>query len=128
MSLVPWAGAPGEASDPTDSAPLRAAWNAAAARVDLTYAPACDATDHTVYWGDLGLVSSYTWSGAACFGGTSGAIGFDPGPGSVFFVVVGNYGASEGSYGRSAAGVERPEAAGLPACDYVQDVGGVTCE
>jgi hypothetical protein len=55
--------------------------------------------------------------------GDSGGASFNPGPGSVFFVVVANNGSVEGSYGKDSSGItERPEASGLPGCDYTQDL------
>ncbi len=95
--------------------------------LDVAYTPGCDATDHTIYVGDLAGVSSYAWTGAACGVGASGTATFDPGAGSVFFVVVGTDGAAEGSYGRDGDGVERPEDVGTPGCDLPQDLAGNVC-
>lgn len=115
---------PGEASR---TSAMTASWNPGASRIDLTYAPACGTTDHVVYFGDLAQVSSYAWSGAACALGTTGSASFDPGPGSVFFLVVGSNGASEGSYGEDSEGADRPEAAGVGACDLPLAT-GTTCD
>ncbi len=107
------APAPGEASRPgAAGGPLRAtAYAAATGVVSIAYAPACDATGHAVHWGPLSSVAAYGYAGAACAIGTSGTASFDPGAGSAFFVVVGDNGAVEGSYGRRSDGTERPEAA-----------------
>ena len=118
-------GAPGEAAPP--SAPMTAAWNGATGTIDIGYDPACDATDHTIYYGDLADVASYTWSGAACGVGTTGSASFDPGPGDVFFVIVGVAASAEGSYGADGAGAERPEDVATVGCDLDQDLSG-TCE
>ena len=76
--------------------------------------------------GPLDLVSSYGWTGEVCDIGTSGVHnGFDPGPGSFFFVVVGNDDLDEGSYGRNGGGTERPAHAGN-LCGQVQTLAG-TC-
>ena len=121
---------PGEASH-QDVAPdlMLASYNGGSGLVDLTYTPACDAADHTIYYGDLNSLSSYGYSDAACALGTSGAASFDPGStGSWFFLVVANNGSEEGSYGRETGDLERPEAVGVGACDVPQNLIGVTCE
>jgi hypothetical protein len=123
------AGVPGEASHqdvPTDL--MLAAYNQVNGQIDLTYTPACDATDHTVYYGDLSSVSSYGYADAACFLGASGTASFDPGSGSWFFLIAASNGSDEGSYGKNSIGVERPEADGVGVCDVPQDLDGVTCE
>ena len=91
--------------------------------VSVTYTPACDATDHTLVWGALAAVSTYSYAGAVCGIGTSGSASFDPGAGSVFFLVVGTTGSAEGSYGTDSLGNERPEATGMGACDRPQHLG-----
>jgi hypothetical protein len=91
----------------------------------FTYGPACQATDHTVVFGDLTSAIRGSYSGMVCGIGTSGAASFNPGSGSVFFLVVGNNGTTEGSYGQNSLGVERPEATGLGVCDYPQDLLGL---
>ncbi len=100
---------------------MLATWNATTGQVHLSYAAACNATGHAVYWGDLSQVSSYPWSGSQCTSG-SGAIDFTPPEGNVFFVVVGNSGVKEGSYGKNSAGTQRPGATGIGACDVPQQV------
>jgi len=125
----PSTGAPGEASSwdvPADR--LLASYDAATGAIDVDYTPACDATDHVLYFGSLADVSTYGYSGAECFLGTSGTASFDPGPGSWFFVVVAQNGTDEGSYGVDSALAERPEAVGVGTCDVPQDLAGVTCE
>jgi hypothetical protein len=117
-------GAPGEAAPP--SAPMTAAWNGAGGVVEIAFTPACDATDHTIYYGDLANVASYTYTGAACGVGTVGTASFDPGAGDVFFVIVGVGAAAEGSYGLDGAGLERPEDIATAGCDLDQDLSG-TC-
>jgi len=47
---------------------------------------------------------------------------------SYFFVIVGNDGDEEGSYGLDGFSVERPEDIGTPTCDHPQNLGGVICE
>jgi len=117
-------GAPGEAAPP--SSPMTAGWNGASGEIEIAYTPACDSTDHTIYYGNLADVASYTYTGALCGVGTTGAASFDPGPGNVFFVIVGTGGSAEGSYGLDGAGLERPEDIATSGCDLDQDLAG-TC-
>jgi hypothetical protein len=123
------AAVPGEAShwSPPEEQML-ASLNGTTGAVDLTYTPACDATDHTVYYGDLANIGTYGYADAACYVGTTGTASFDPGPGSWFFLVVANNGSEEGSYGTDTAFAERPEASGVGVCDMPQNLAGVVCE
>ncbi|MBP7147324.1 MAG: immune inhibitor A [Acidobacteria bacterium] len=111
-------GAPG--------APISCA--AAGTGIEVRFAPACGALDTAAYWGAGPIAGGPQWSGAACGLGTSGRGAFDPGDpgpgGLVYFVLVGQDGQREGSYGRSSAGLERPEASGVGACDLPQELGG----
>jgi hypothetical protein len=122
------AGAPGEASSLSDPVDLmRAAHDKNTGRIDVFYKPACDSTNHTVYYGPLADVSAYGYSGAACWRGGSGTTSFDPGGlADAFFVIVGNTGVVEGSYGSDGLGAERPEDTGTPGCDLPRDLSG-TC-
>ena len=111
---------PGEASAAGDMRASRGAGTS----VDLTYTPACGATDHAVYWGTAGpgtIAPPLAWTGAACGLGTGGTATFDPGATAasiyVYFVVVGQNGSREGSYGRATGAAERPEAMGFGSCD-----------
>ena len=55
---------------------LSIAWNAA-----------CGAADHNLVYGPLADVGTYGYTGQVCGVGTSGSLsGFDPGPGSWFFL------------------------------------------
>lgn len=121
------AGVPGEASHQDIVADhMHAAYNSGTGAIDMTYTDACDAADHTVYYGDLADVSTYTYSGAECSIGTGGTYSFDPGAGSFFFMVVANDGVEEGSYGTGELGAERLDDAAF--CAYTQNPAGVTCE
>ena len=57
---------------------MTASWNGTNGEIDLSYAAACDATDHTIYYGPLSGVSSHSYTGAACGIGTSGSAAFNP--------------------------------------------------
>ena len=119
-------GAPGVASTQGITADqLQARYNRFTGQVEIDYAPACNASNHTIYYGDLASVSSYNYAGAACFRGMSGRAMFDPGAGSSFFIVVGNTGVIEGSYGTDSASAERPEDTATAGCDLAQDLSAV---
>jgi Beta-propeller repeat len=116
---------PGEAAKSVgDGEQMLASYDKASRRVGITYTPACDASNHAVYWGPLAGVASYEWGGEECSVGTSGTAAFDPGPGDVFFVIVGNNGSVEGSYGRDSAGRERSEDTSAAGCQLPQDLTG----
>jgi hypothetical protein len=104
----------------------RAARAATGAGVSLTYAPACGATSHTVYAGDLATLrtSGPAWTQRFCGLGTTGSATFNPTGAAVYFVVVGNNGSLEGSYGRASSGSERPAAGPGGACAYTQQLSG----
>ena len=90
--------------------------------VTVVFAPACQSSDHDLYYGDLDAVATLGWLGAECGIGTDGMATFQaPGGTDTFFVVTGNAGGVEGSYGRSGLGVERPSFSAAP-CGRVQDL------
>jgi fibronectin type 3 domain-containing protein len=116
----------GPAPAPKEPTALLAS-RASGSSVDATYAPACGALDDVAYWGVGPIAGSVAWTGASCGLGTTGHAVFDPGdpaPGTfLYFVIVGQRGGVEGSYGTSSAS-ERPEAIGIGACDAPQTLGG----
>ncbi len=117
---------PGEPSSPRrPMLPLGMWRDPLTGQLTMTYEPGCDALDHVVYWGTLGNFSEYT--GQACFLGTEGEAILDPGADSQFFLVVGNDGERESSYGRDSDGFERePSVPGtLDICGYEQIVGSL---
>jgi hypothetical protein len=110
---------PGEASG------LRVeSFDATTGRLTLLYEPACEAADHVVVFGPLEAVGSYGYTGVDCAIGNLGLYdAFEPGPGSVFFLVAGSDGESiEGPCGTSSAALERPEAADIGECALAQDL------
>jgi hypothetical protein len=128
LYVAPATATPGaRLSNPKEASPLD---NMTAARsaglVAVTYTPACGATQHTVYAGDLGTLhaAGLSWSQRFCSLGASGTLSFTP-VGNVYFVVAGNNGAFEGSYGQASSG-ERPAAGSGGGCSYTQDLSG-TC-
>ena len=73
-------------------------------------------------FGPLDDVGVYRYSGQNCNIGRNGTATFNTGPGSIFFLVVGNDGvAVEGSYGWDGDGTERPEDLDDPSCAYTRD-------
>jgi subtilisin family serine protease len=105
---------PGSLVTPGESVELSVtSYSPGTGSLSLTYAPACASTSHDIYYGPLAEVSTYGWSGATCGIGNSGEYAaFNPGPGSFFFVVVGNAYGAEGSYGTRSASGQRPAAVG----------------
>lgn len=81
----------------------------------LTFDPAGGSADHTLYYGPLSAVSSYTYSASVSGLGATGASTVTLPPGPLFWVVVGQNGA-EGCYGKDSACIERPpfSGAGVP--------------
>jgi dienelactone hydrolase len=81
--------------------------------LQLSFAPAPCATDHTAYWGIAAdrLDGGPRWTGQSCFLGAEGAAVVEvpvPDAGSLLYlVVVGNDGSVEGSYGESSDGQRR---------------------
>jgi hypothetical protein len=96
-------------------------------QMEIHYTPACGSTGHTVYYGDAFQVSAYAYSGADCSADTSGVFLMPMPADSVFFVIVGNNGSEEGSYGHSSDNTERPEAGSVDGCGYPQNLVG-TCD
>jgi hypothetical protein len=90
----------------------------------LGYTPGCGSPQHTIVYGDLAAVGSYGYEGQVCDIGASGTYsGFDPGPGSFFFLLVGHDEVNvEGSYGLDSSGAERPQDFSDPSCNLVQDL------
>jgi hypothetical protein len=54
--------------------------------------------------------------------GASGTTSFDPLFDSIFFIIAGEDGTSEGSYGRASSGAERPEDISAAVCERPQDL------
>ncbi|MGD8376648.1 MAG: hypothetical protein PVF68_10955 [Acidobacteriota bacterium] len=115
------AATPGEATDL-----LLTGYDAGAGTISLTFQPACGTVDHNVEYGLLEDVAGPAYAGQVCNVGNGTGNIPDPGPGSYFFLVVGNDGVTtEGSYGLSRiAGVEaeRPEDLLDPVCAFDQDL------
>lgn len=95
----------------------------------LGFGPGCGARNHDIVYGRLEDARIYGYSGRVCGIGNFGQhTGFDPGPGSYFFLVVGTDGDGvEGSYGRNSAGLERPPQTNNTICPAAQDLSR-TCD
>jgi hypothetical protein len=107
------APSPGETS-PSGS-PMTAA-PSTGTTIQVSYSPTSCDTNHSIYWGvSSAPLSGLAWTGSACGLGDTGSATFDPGAlpaGSFFyFVIVGNNGTSEGSYGKQTGDIERPGSA-----------------
>lgn len=94
--------------------------------IDITFTPSNCAQDHTIYWGQSPISGNLNWIDAECGYGNAISISFDPGDppeGSFYyFVLVGNNGYEEGSYGKNSSGMERSEATGISGCDWTQNL------
>ncbi len=124
----------GLATTPQEASPARDMQVAVGpgSSVQIAYTPACGATDHVLYWGAAGPGSigagGMTWTSAACGLGTSGSANVllgNPPVGQVYyFVIAGQNGSVEGSYGQDSGGIERAESTLPVICDRPQFLGG----
>ncbi len=119
--LIPGPLRGGAASNPKEVSPAGRAMTCSktgsGGAVRVAYTPGCGALDNAAYWGTGPIAGSLHWTGAACGLGNTGLASFDPGTpppgGLIYFVLVGQTGTREGSYGLSWNGTiqaERPEA------------------
>lgn len=115
------AAAPGEVSSSALNQLRVTAYNKLTGQLTIAYGPACSATTNNIEIGLLNTtaISSYAWSNRICSIGNSGSATFNPGGAAYFFVVVGNDGAREGSYGTRHDGTERPESTSAIGCANV---------
>ena len=118
---------PGETSSPGLGLMVVTAHDSGAGNLTLRYNPACGTTDHTLEFGLLGQVSSYDYSGQLCnLGGSAGdataTAVWSYITESAFFLVVGNDGSIEGSYGLDSNGTERPDDIVNTVCPLTQDL------
>ncbi len=117
-------GTPGESGGPGLSPLLVTTHDPAAGTLALTVGVPCGGTDMTVVWGPLTSVGTYGYTGQDCSMDNSGAHTWTFGPASesLFFLIVSNDGAIEGSYGTDHLGAERPEDIGGAVCPYPQNL------
>jgi hypothetical protein len=117
---------PGSASGPLASQMTVTAYDPSTGRISLQYAPACDATGHTIHYLNLNDLSTYEWGAADCtFGaGPTGSFVPDPAVGeSIVWVIVGHNASWEGSYGVDSQGAERPpNTAAAGSCHRAQNL------
>jgi hypothetical protein len=131
-AVFPSVCAPGTSPTPKEVSAvgnMTASRTTAGTAVDVGYTPGCGTLDNAVYWGTGPIAGSIAWTNVACAVGNTGHAMFDPGDPApdtyLYFVIVGQRGTVEGSYGTGSAG-ERPEAIGFGACKAPQVLGG-TC-
>lgn len=115
-------GTPGEAT-----AVHVTAFDELSGSVTISYAPGCGTSDNTIEYGPLASLPSYGYEGQVCAVGNSGSATFTLPAGTYFFLIVGNDGAKEGSYGLGQAGNERPEDTTSAVCPIPQDL-SQTCQ
>jgi len=123
-SAIFYTPAPAEASAAGDMT----AKKRAGTQIQVSFTPAqCGASTHAIFWGVGPIASAVTWSGSACSFGLGNVATFDPGPGPanqlLYFVIVGQSGVGEGSYGHDSSGQEIPQASGIGSCDRPQVLG-----
>jgi hypothetical protein len=113
------------------ASPMTASRSAVGSSVAVAFGPGCGTLDNAIFWGAGPIVGAASWAQSACALGNTGQASFDPGdpaPGElIYFVIVGQSAGAEGSYGMATVGgsnVERPEAAGVGACDKPQLLNG----
>jgi hypothetical protein len=90
--------------------------------ITISYGPACEATDNNIEWGlisQLGTAAPY--SGQTCGILNTGTATWAYPGGEVYFLVVGNNGVVEGSYGLATSG-ERPEDTTSTTCPVPRDL------
>jgi leucyl aminopeptidase len=127
LSCTPCAATVGPPGEPGQSAPLTVRRDSG----NLVFAwgapdPACQPVDYAIYKGDLRTLSSsgfsHDWALTCATGSTSFTIpetnlGIGP---ADYYLVVGDNGIQEGSYGRVSGGLERP--ASPAACHEAQNL------
>jgi hypothetical protein len=111
---------PGETSGSTLNPLLVTAHDSGAGSMTLSFETACLTTDNTIEYGPLASVASYGYSGQECNIGTSGTYAWAYPAGDLFFLVVGNDGVAEGSYGLDSTPGERPEDSTVMTCSIPQ--------
>jgi hypothetical protein len=124
------AGAPGRAAAATPGEATNlvvTGYDPVTGDISIAWTNGCAAADHHIEYGVLQDMPTYTYSGQVCGLGTGGSYAaFNPGPGSYFFFIVADDGASvEGSYGTAWIGgvaSERPENTLDQACARVQEL------
>jgi hypothetical protein len=74
-------------------------YNKSTGEITISYTDACETTDSNIEYGDLANVSSYTYTSSVCDIGDTGTATFTLPAGSQYFLVVGDNGGAQGSYG-----------------------------
>jgi hypothetical protein len=101
-------------------------YDPATGMLSVSFGVPCSAVDHTIEYGELtpANLQTYTWSGQECALGMSGTFDWSTNgaPQNLFFVVVANNGAEEGSYGKDHRGAERAEDATSSTCPMNQNL------
>jgi hypothetical protein len=98
------------------------AFDSGTGNTTIDYDPSPGSTDHTLYYGPLGSVSSYGYSGSVTGLGVSGSASATLPSGSLFWVVVGRDNGAEGGYGMGVG--ERPPA-GIAAVPQAAHLSGL---
>ena len=102
---------PGNASGPLATEMTVTAYDPGTDAISIQYAPACDASGHTIHYLNVNDIATYEWAAADCTFGTGPTGTFIPDPAvgeSIVWVIVGQNVTWEGSYGVDGLSVERP--------------------
>ena len=101
-------------------------YDAATGMLSMSFGVPCAAADHTIEYGELtrANLEGYSWAGQECGLGMTGTYDWSTSgaPQNLFFIVVSNNGAEEGSYGKDHRGAERPADAAAATCPMVQNL------
>ncbi len=100
--------------------------NSVSGNTDITFDPAPGSADHTLYYGPLGSVSTYAYSGTVSGLGATGSSSVTLPAGSLFWVVAPRN-VEEGCYGKDSTGTERPCFPATGSCNVTQATNR-TCE
>ena len=90
-----------------------ASFDDASRATTLSFEPGAGAADHTLHYGSLGSVSSYSYTGSIGDLGATGSASVTLPPGSIYWVLAARNDV-EGCYGLDSDGVERPSSGSLP--------------
>ena len=118
---------PGETSGPTLALMLVTGHDPMGRTLDISYDSACGTSDNTIVYGPLDQVSTYGYNGEECHCLNTESFTWGPYPShdtldSFFFLLVGNDGTHEGSYGQASNASERNRHTGNLACPMGQDL------
>jgi hypothetical protein len=86
--------------------------------IELSYVLGCETSDNTIEYGPLSAISTLGYSGQECCLGNVGTYPWNYAgtPDAMFFILVGNNGTNEGSYGVGESGERNEAGVGSQTC------------